>query len=408
MVESFKFYGINREGGEERLENLIKMNEFCQLRLYFDNKDKDYAIKKLQEIKNKIQGTKLSIFSVNLIYEKDYIDDSVEIESLKSFAKECEELEAALRLSFYNKNDEYSDYIDSDINQYFIAKKKVNDFAEKVKNFSIKENGEDKQLSVFEKFMLVYRFVSNRKYNRSDNFMDLDMRNWVGVLTTDKIICSGYASLLRCLCNRIFSDDELKCFYQSVKVKNKYGKFFNHANNIIYIKDDKYGINGMFYCDSCFDCEKENNDSTFEFFMLPYQELNKYNKADLIIKGHNIILESCGLKPLEDVGFADRYYFKHEMDKFLFNKFLPEKGKTFEGKIKKMIKNNEKVFKPAIIPDNLLKKGFKAVAIFEGKREEEVDDFVEQKFKQTKNLLEENFVNFGKDIEETETSEELK
>ncbi len=280
------------------------------LRLNLDEKDLA-TIEKIKEISKTIEGSKISIEYICLNYENDYIDNPKEIESLKSFAKECEKRNLPFRINLNNA--------ESTLKNFLVARKTVDEFANKVNNMTIEENGEEVPLSVAEKFMLVYRFTSNRIYRMNKELLNNDMRNWIGVLATDYVICSGFSSLLKCLCDKIFSEDELKCFSQSLETYDFTTKELNsrHANNLIFIKDPKYGIESVFHCDACWDCKTYEDDSTFRFFMLPFNEFLKFKKYDLKFDGNSLVAQANNAPRDEENQTSEC----ERLNSFLLNKY---------------------------------------------------------------------------------------
>lgn len=106
-------------------------------------------------------------------------------------------------------------------------------------------------LSQFESFICAYHFASNRKYSFAPKGSPFQMcRSYVDVLNYDYCVCVGYATVLKRLCDKM----NIECAVQGCLAKDKSGKIVNHANNLVYIKDDKYHIDGLFYSDSRMDC----------------------------------------------------------------------------------------------------------------------------------------------------------
>ncbi|MBO7527049.1 MAG: hypothetical protein J6T74_04030, partial [Clostridia bacterium] len=133
----------------------------------------------------------------------------------------------------------------------FVAKKIIDEIVNKINNTMVNQNGTKRPLSNTEKLTAIYYYTANRIYNINDDFKDNRMRSWIGLLTSEYAICSGYASLFKCLCDRTFNNGEVLCEIQSVNIfdKNKQKVTMPHANNLLYIKDDIYGIDGFYYCD---------------------------------------------------------------------------------------------------------------------------------------------------------------
>lgn len=114
-------------------------------------------------------------------------------------------------------------------------------------------------LSPLETVMYTYDLVRNRVYKTEDKDDDpLESRNLKSVLTGDKIVCVGYANIFDVLLKYMgfnsktvgltFKDDE-----------NKPG----HRRNVLYLKDDKYDIDGVYYFDVTWDSKRGNEINEF-------------------------------------------------------------------------------------------------------------------------------------------------
>ena len=128
--------------------------------------------------------------------------------------------------------------------------------------------------SPIEKLLHAYLIVSDREYMREDvNFDDPSKsRSVYGILNNKEIVCCGYSEYLRAIVNEL-GDENLKVFANAVATK-----YYEHAkldlgwhqNNIVYIKDDKYKIDGFYYLDPTWDYKKKNS---LNFFMLEINEI---------------------------------------------------------------------------------------------------------------------------------------
>ena len=215
-----------------------------------------------------IKSIEACINNINSLYPNNnfeitfncIIDDYLNIKP--SLSKYLEKTDAFLRKN-YNKQLYISEKTDSfkmhGLQDTLTATKKLNHVAEKIKNTTITINNEEIPLSTFEKFMLAYEFVTDFIYKEVDeDESKMESRHWIHVLNGDKIVCVGYASLLNALCEKIFNPKDLKCFCQDLYLTDSSNEIYGHKNNIIYIKDEKYNIEGMFYADSCWDSINKN------------------------------------------------------------------------------------------------------------------------------------------------------
>lgn len=160
--------------------------------------------------------------------------------------------------------------------ELLISRRRLQVIANRIKNATITINNEKTPLSNFEKFMLAYEYVTNYVYNKGGDYHHLVNSNWVTVIGKDKIICTGYSSLLRALCDLIFPNEEVKVFEQKLSVYPKGSKERKerHSNNIAFIKDDKYNIDGLYYVDSCWDCLNDKSSiKPLSYCCIPLQDL---------------------------------------------------------------------------------------------------------------------------------------
>lgn len=126
----------------------------------------------------------------------------------------------------------------------------INDCVEKINNAN---------LSSFEKFVAAYQIATDRIYLEEEEGQSAFVsRSIMGVTNNNEIVCMGYSVLLKELCNRL-GDDNLKAFVNNIKIIKNNEKQVYHSTNIVSIKDDKYGIAGMFYADPCWDSKRSQN-----------------------------------------------------------------------------------------------------------------------------------------------------
>lgn len=156
------------------------------------------------------------------------------------------------------------------------AEEQIEKFTNKIKE----TNG-----SPLEKYLMIYNFLIKRLYkeNEKDKWTS---RSIIGSLSSDYIVCVGYANIMQRLCKEV----GITCHTQSFDIYDKNNIFTgSHENNVVELKDDKYGINGMFYCDACFDStKKENDDGTYVFCLMPLEDYNKINDNErLVPQGYN-------------------------------------------------------------------------------------------------------------------------
>ncbi len=137
---------------------------------------------------------------------------------------------------------------------------------------------QNKNFSKFESFVLAYHFASNREYKFAPKGEKFQVcRSFVDVLNRGYCVCVGYASVLKRLCDKLGIESAV----QGCLAKNKFGEIINHANNLVYLKDDKYQIDGIYYCDPRMDClnfaDKNDNNFSWKFnsLAIPITDVGK-------------------------------------------------------------------------------------------------------------------------------------
>ncbi len=141
-------------------------------------------------------------------------------------------------------------------------------------------------LSPLEQLVYAYKTVTNKIYKTEDASQNaLLSRSILGVSNSDYICCMGYAEYFKEICNALNSKN-IVCYSNSYKLfskslqENKIA--IGHRFNVIYIKDDKYNINGFYVLDACWD-SKVNLDDTMglSFFLIPFDDLKFYKNYDV-------------------------------------------------------------------------------------------------------------------------------
>lgn len=144
-----------------------------------------------------------------------------------------------------------------DLEEVLVANSKIDEVVGQIENATIEDNGKTRKLNDLEKFLCVYKFVSNRKYQESDDIYS--SRVITAILNCNDIVCTGFANLLKEMCARL----NIEC-YKNVCLSN--GKA--HANNIVVINNNPY------YCDSCWDCRKYDDlEPTLNYCLIPCDDI---------------------------------------------------------------------------------------------------------------------------------------
>lgn len=171
----------------------------------------------------------------------DIIIDSINHNAELSFIGNLSYLESLLSLNY-----DINFYYDEVSERKFPLKKIVED--EKLLNLvakDIKESG----LSNLEMFLAIYEIVYFFKfYKKESNEENYTLsRNLYEYLNNSYMVCAGYADLMQNLCERV----GIVCFYHVLLPKNvSEDKSVPHVRNCVYLKDDKYNVDGFYISDA--------------------------------------------------------------------------------------------------------------------------------------------------------------
>ena len=135
------------------------------------------------------------------------------------------------------------------LNQVVEANNKVDKFVE-----YIKEN----ELSPFEAMLYIHKVATNFVYN-GDGIIMQEGRVLPSILNTDKIVCSGYSTLVKAIVDKLDMPG-LKC-----ELKGCYiiidGMPHGHCHNLVTIDDPKYSVKGVYVEDACWDSKEKGKDN---------------------------------------------------------------------------------------------------------------------------------------------------
>lgn len=150
--------------------------------------------------------------------------------------------EKGISTSLLDENINYSYNLDEVIR----ANSRIDKWVDQIN--SAKVDGES--LSNLEKFLYIYNILADYSYRHEDQEKEayVKSRSVVNVLNDDKIVCVGFANLLVTVCNKL----NIPCVNQDFRLEDGSG---GHSICNVYIKDDKYGIDGIY----CSDPTARNN-----------------------------------------------------------------------------------------------------------------------------------------------------
>lgn len=194
----------------------------------------------------------------------------------KDSTLKCSDLENFIDLEEFLNKQNVGLYFDAGLDWYELndvigAQEQIEVFTDYLKSLDA---------SPFEKYLIIYDFLTNRVY-KEEKTMSAKSRDVVSVLNGDNIVCVGYAKMLERLCNEVGID----CYQQgSVVYSREDGEFLGgHANNLIRMKDEKYGIDGLFYVDACWDSvgRGKEHKKTYSYCLLPLEDKDKIKERNV-------------------------------------------------------------------------------------------------------------------------------
>jgi len=344
-LDENKFYTENGKEKIEREEFIASGKEF----------ELDVMASQLEGFKEKVEVLRQKYpkaeIKIDLRFIREYIYEQNEMKQLEDIDKFC----ASQNIKLYIRLGEF---VGGEYQNILMARNQIEELKQKINSFTYEENGKQVNLSPYEKFLIIYKFVANRVYNQSENCNDNRMRNWIGVLTSDKVICSGFASLLKCVCDQVFTAEELKCYKQGSSVYDEKAELLGgHANNLVIINDPKYNLNGLYYADACWDCKDEiNNKTTFNYCLIPIQQIVEHKKCNFAFDKNLVVYQDINpyysqesgeyrFHPLmEDI--VAKYGFKTEQELIEdanIDETVEKKKQTHEQRQEQIRNSNEKL-----------------------------------------------------------------
>jgi len=226
-------------------------------------------------------------------------------------------------------------------------------------------------LSVMETIMYTYDLVRNRVY-KSEGKDDsvFESRDLSAVLSGDKIVCVGYANIFQALLYYM----NINCF--NVGMSSKVNGNAGHERNIIYVKDLKYGIDGVYYFDVTWDSKKELEINEFlnRYFYFARTrkqmieiESDRYIYDECPYYSLNMVDEISAVMEMGDLSKLDREYAKslnymgylvdgkRLIDRMCLLSFAPNYNKFDRKKLLSRLKNIEDKFNKPISAEVFLK-----------------------------------------------------
>ena len=271
-------------------------------------------IKKQEEIKRIIDNLFENIEFIRLNFNEDvdileFIENNPIVREKKIVLSEYFDIKDYDKVyELLVKYDKYKDniYVSLENNSEYISLENCLNTIAKVKLQA--DRIMNLNLSPMEIIMYTYDQVRNRVY-KSENSMDspFKSRDLSSVLNNDEIVCVGYSNIFRAL-----------LFYMGInclnvglsnKLDNNLG---GHQRNVIYVKDDKYDIDGVYYFDVTWDSKR--NFETNEF-LNRYVYFAKTRKEMSELELNSFIYEECPYYSLDMVDDVKKLFDEEDLVK---------------------------------------------------------------------------------------------
>lgn len=273
---------INNTNLEELLKDKNRIRELYKKWLYYqkfviDDDQYDAYVKNEDKIIDSLSNVEEVLLDLQKSSIKEFLDNHpilkdkrIVISDFKNITDKKEMLEIA------KSAGEYKDkiYISMSNNEGIV--KVIDCIDSMIKIETIARDIKSLNLSDAETVMYVYDFVRNRVYKQEEKDENHTIsRNLNSVLNGEKIVCVGYSNLF----DAILSSLGIKSG-KVVLVKKDHSS--SHERNMVYLKDDKYGIDGIYFFDTTWDSKKENESNeyllSYLYFAKTFDEMNELEK----------------------------------------------------------------------------------------------------------------------------------
>lgn len=299
---SFRKFNINDINDVDILMNCQQSNGSSEfIYIYFSlNEYGENSLKKMIDLivslKNKGYQLNVYIDAENLNFKVNELERFIDIDDIFSRNN--------IKLFFSGElNSSYT------LSELLTAQIKLNEFIDLLN---------DSNASPYEKYLMIYEYVASMQYNENEKDATTS-RDLIAVLNGQDIVCVGYASLLKHLCDAV----GIKCLLQDLDVSFDNDKFEKHRNNLIYLKDDKYEIDGWYYVDACWDSldKKSGFKKSYNFCHVPLSDIEKLKDTKILVTGttsvfFNVDSKEEKIKKQIEMIENDQYISKYYNDIF--------------------------------------------------------------------------------------------
>ena len=290
------------------VEDLQKQHQICYFKISkkdladreFMSKFKEYCAETLNRglqirvLINDPMIEKANDTQVNYLYSSQEMQDIIELNNHLTYLGMNDQIrfDEYRYMSIISSRDFETCWTVDDVIQ---ANSKIDKIVEKIK---------EKKISPFETMVFIHKLVTQRfEYKEGTNAESC--RVLPGIFKNQEIVCSGYASMVKAIIDRL-NIPELSCdivgceIYDKSLALNLEGA---HCHNLVHIKDEKYGIDGTYMEDACWDSKSEDYElgRGFAHCLYPVDDLEHFRDFHYVQRDKESRLASLIFDP-EQVG----------------------------------------------------------------------------------------------------------
>ncbi len=193
-------------------------------------------------------GTSRVVVSMKRDYNHEM--EALDERDTKDFV-DCVNLLRSNNIECSFKNEEFT------IEEALNASRKLQGYIDEINNARIA----GQKLSPLEKFAYAFDIVTQFAYANEKKWQSpLESRQLIRVLNGDKIVCVGFATMLKQICDGI----GINCV--TISLEGMSPTSHGHASCLVSIDDEKYGFHGTCISDPTF-CSNKNGIKSFKYLL---------------------------------------------------------------------------------------------------------------------------------------------
>lgn len=200
---------------------------------------------------------------------------------------------------------------------------------------NIAANIKKMNLSPFETMLFIHSYLT-KNFAYAEGGTE-ECRVVPGIIKTHKIVCSGYASFVKTIVDKL-NMPELKCEIVGCEIYKKsltYEFEGGHCHNIIQISDPKYGIEGYYVEDACWDAKTKEfaRGRGFSHCLYPVTDLEHFNGMHYVQKDSANRLSALMFDPesMQDALVEMGKVLRGEKGKSAFQEYRERRAKVKNG-----------------------------------------------------------------------------